>query len=131
MTEFIQVPAEIVLARMMAVRTGNIVQGAGKHILIACMPKSASTYLTGLLNEVAGVRQVVITVGHHRREQELCPFECALFHDLNYVAQAHVRYSQATQLIMTRFGIVPVILVRNIEDCVVSMREHLLNEDID
>jgi hypothetical protein len=94
------------------------------------MPKSASTYLTGILTELAGIKEVVLTVGHGRREQELCPFECALFHEVNYVAQAHVRYSQATQLIMSRFGIFPVILVRNIPDCVVSMRDHLLNESI-
>ncbi len=131
MTEIYHVPAQAVLSRVLAARSGNIVPGGGKHILIACMPKSASTFLCAIIAQMPGIREVVLTHGHHRREQELCPLECALVHELNYVASHHTRYSQATRQILTQYGIFPVILVRNIYDCVVSLRDHLVSESLD
>ncbi len=119
------------MARLVAARSGQVVPGSGKHILIACMPKTASTYLCGAISRLPGIKEAVLTVGHHRREQELCPLECALLHHLDYVASHHVRYSEATRDIMQRFGIFPVILIRNIYDCVVSLRDHLVRESLD
>jgi hypothetical protein len=131
MTELYSVPAQAVLSRVLTSLSGNVVPGAGKHILIACMPKSASTFLCAIIAQLPGMKEVVLTYGHHRREQELCPLQCALFHELNYVTSHHTRYSQATQDILTQFSIFPVILVRNIHDCVVSLRDHLLSESLD
>src|SRR5579871_4444622 len=121
MIETHRVSAPTVMSRLFAARNGQIVPGGGKHILIACMPKSASTYLCGAISNLPGMKEAVLTVGHHRREQELCPLECALVHNFNYVASHHVRYSDATREIMRRYSIFPVILVRNIYDCVVSL----------
>jgi len=131
MLETHRVAASTVISRILAARSGKIVPGAGKHILIACMPKSASTYLCGAISNIPGMKEAVLTIGHHRREQEICPLECALVHQFNYVASHHVRYSQATREIMRQYSIFPVILVRNIYDCVVSLRDHLLRESLD
>jgi hypothetical protein len=131
MLETHRVPAATVISRVLAARSGKIVPGGGKHILIACMPKSASTYLCGAISNIPGMKEAVLTIGHHRREQEICPLECALVHHFNYVASHHVRYSQATREIMRQYSIFPVILVRNIYDCVVSLRDHLLRESLD
>ena len=131
MLETHRVPVATVISRILAARSGNIVPGAGKHILIACMPKSASTYLCGAISNIPGMKEAVLTIGHHRREQEICPLECSLVHHFNYVASHHVRYSKATREIMKQYSIFPVILVRNIYDCVVSLRDHLLRESLD
>jgi hypothetical protein len=131
MLETHRVPAATVMSRILAARSGNTVPGGGKHILIACMPKSASTYLCGAISNIPGMKEAVLTIGHHRREQEICPLECALVHHFNYVASHHVRYSRATREIMRQYSIFPVILVRNIYDCVVSLRDHLLRESLD
>jgi hypothetical protein len=131
MAEILSVPASAVIARIQTALSGQIVPEGGKHILVACMPKSASTYLTGLIKELPGMNLVTLTYGHHRREQELCPLACALAHEVNYVAKAHVRYSDATQNIMRQYGIFPVILIRNIYDCIVSLRDHLVHESLD
>jgi hypothetical protein len=131
MLETHRVSATALVSRLLAARSGQVVPGGGKHILIACMPKSASTYLCGAISQLPEMKEAVLTVGHHRREQELCPVECALVHKFNYVASHHVRYSKATSDIMRLFGIFPVILVRNIYDCVVSLRDHLLRESLD
>ena len=125
------VTAQDIMNRIIAARSGEIVPDAGKHILIACMPKSASSYLTGVIGHLPEMKEVFLTYGHHRREQELCPFQCAIFHHLHYVSQAHVRYSEPTQEILTRFSIFPVVVTRNIYDCVVSLRDHLAHESLD
>jgi hypothetical protein len=105
--------------------------GGGKHILIACMPKSASTFLFNCISSLPGFSRAELTVLGGRREQELSVYKCALVHHLHYVAQNHVRYSEATQIIMTTFDIFPVILTRNIFDCVVSLRDHFRKEGLE
>jgi hypothetical protein len=45
--------------------------------------------------------------------------------------QQHVRANQANLTLMDQFRIRPVVLVRNIYDVIVSMRDHLLNERLD
>jgi hypothetical protein len=129
MTDWI--PADTLFARILASQNGQIVPGGGKHILIACMPKSASTYLCGIISALPEMNQMNLVAGHHRREQELCPLQCALGHHMNYVAAHHVRYSRTTQDLLTSYKIFPVLLVRNIFDCVVSLRDHLLRESLD
>ena len=127
MTDWI--PATTLFSHILAAQNGQIVPGGGKHILIACMPKSASTYLCGIISALPEMSQMNLVAGHHRREQELCPLQCALGHHMNYVAAHHVRYSRATQDLLKSYKILPVVLVRNIFDCVVSLRDHLLREN--
>ena len=47
---------------------------------------------------------------------------------LDYVAQVHVKYNENTKCTIGQFGITPVVMVRNIFDCVVSFRDHLRRE---
>jgi hypothetical protein len=103
----------------------------GKHVLIACMPKSASTFLTNAIANLPDFNNVGLGFLNGRREQELCLFRCSLVHNLNYVTQAHVRFSNSTESILKTFDIFPVILVRNIFDCVVSICDHLHNESLE
>jgi len=117
--------------RILAAKTGTALPKMGKHVLIACMPKSGSTFLAKAIANIPGMHDVTLTYGYERREQELCPAACALAHELNYVAQHHVRYSGATQRILTVFDIYPVILMRSIFDCVVSLRDHLERESME
>ena len=100
----------------------------GRHILVACLPKSGSTYLSNALSALPGFERVNLTFGFGRREQELCIFTCAAMHGIDYVAQHHVSYSQSTDDILKSFGIFPVILMRNLYDCVVSARDHYCEE---
>lgn len=103
----------------------------GKHVLIACFPKSSSTFLSNAIGHLPNFNNVPLVFRCGRREQELDLFQCASLHDLNYVSQAHIRYSDATGQIMRTFGIFPVVLVRNIYDCVVSLLDHFHNESME
>lgn len=60
-----------------------------------------------------------------RREQGLAFEGLLLFHALNYVAQHHCRFSIATEQCLNAFSIKPIILVRNIFDCVVSAKDYM------
>jgi len=100
------------------------------HILLACFPKSGSSYLRELIHNLPDMEQVNLLPGYDRREQELATDELILNHSKNYVAQHHTRYSQITEILMDNFRLQPVILVRNLFDVVESIHDHFFREGI-
>jgi hypothetical protein len=93
----------------------------GRHIFIACVPKSASTFLKNLLVSVTGFRDLFTVYAAGQTEHEIyLPTlrECA---HLDTVTQQHCRASDANVHLMQAFGIRPVVLVRNIFDSVMSL----------
>jgi len=113
------------------------------HILVACMPKSGSTLLSEALASLPGMRRASLVPGHQRREQEICLKRIEdeirktdLLHQIwfqnkellprprGFVAQMHLRHSSPSQEIFDAYNVVPVVLVRNIFDVVVSLRDH-------
>lgn len=117
------------------------------RVLIACMPKSGSTFLTRTLAELPGLRRVALVPVYDRREQELC--ETTLSTQIResralrrawrqttptdaprpggFVAQHHVKYSAATADLITRYNLRPVVLVRPLFDVVMSLHDHIKN----
>ncbi len=102
-----------------------------RHFLIACMPKSGSTYLTRIMGSLASSNCVSLVSGYGRREQELDTCFLLWQHRINYAAHHHVRYSDTLALQMSQFGVFPIVLVRNIFDIVVSLRDHFRNESVE
>lgn len=119
------------------------------RLLIACMPKSGSTYVSEVLCNLPGLSRAHLVPGFQRREQELCPLEMYYAErqmmearrlafdggqDLRsvrgYVAQRHVRHSKTTGALIDAFGVKPIVLVRNIFDIVPSLRDHLVKNAI-
>jgi hypothetical protein len=94
------------------------------HLLLACMPKSGSTWLATMLACLPGFRPGILVNGYDRREQELSEVQLLLNRHSNYVAQMHVRYSEPTAQLIRRFSLKPIVLVRNIFDIVPSIRDH-------
>lgn len=105
------------VSRMMRIRR--------PHILVACMPKSASTYLTSVLANIDGLKRTSITLSMMQREQEIDPIRAAMRSLDGYVAQHHVRYSEDTDELMRVFTITPIVLVRDLPDVVISLRDHI------
>ena len=99
-----------------------------KHILLACMPKSGSTYLTSLIQHLPRFQSANLVGTYEGREQELASEQLIGFHRMNYVAQHHVRYHRATQNYIDQFSLVPIVLVRNLHDVVYSTYDHLVRE---
>jgi hypothetical protein len=98
------------------------------HILIACMPKSGSTFFSNALAECPGFRNVALVPAYGQREQELCKIQLSRHNGRSYVAQHHVRNSDWTQQLISKYGITPVVLVRNLADAAISLRDHIRKE---
>jgi hypothetical protein len=126
--------AEIVMrAKLTASRA------AQPNLLVACMPKSASTFIqhalrTALSLPSAGLYTATFSaasgsaLGANLREQE--PDELALIRNgLNqrgYVAQHHSRCSPYVARLLNAYNVRPIVTHRNILDIIVSMDDMAL-----
>ena len=97
----------------------------GRHLLVACFPKSGSTLLNRLLREVTGFAEAQYCFAFLQNEQEFyLPLVLASATD-NRVIQQHCRATVPNLHIMQAFNIKPVVLVRNIFDVLLSWKEFL------
>lgn len=105
-----------------------VIDGADK-VLIACMPKSGSTWFTTLLERGLGLVSLRCYLQPDRNEQEIDAL--ALFQSLGkevLFVQQHVRASETTLQLCNAFSVKVIFLTRHIDDAVVSFRDHLENE---
>lgn len=93
----------------------------GRHIFIACSPKSGSTFLKNVLVSLTGYRDLFAVFASLQNEQELDLPQLVKFGNVNTVTQQHVRATEANIQLMQAFQIRPIVLVRNIYDSVVSL----------
>ena len=101
--------------------TGLTTQQLGRHIFIACVPKSASTFLKNLLINLTGYRDVFMVYAAGQNEHELYLPTVRDNAHLDSVTQQHCRASDANVQIMQAFNIRPVVLVRSVFDSVMSL----------
>src|SRR2546423_324669 len=93
----------------------------GRHLFIACVPKSASTFLKTLLLNLSGYRDLFTVYAAGQTEHEIYLPTLRESAHLDTVTQQHCRASDANVHLMQAFGIRPVILVRNVFDSVMSL----------
>lgn len=101
--------------------TDIIREQLGTHIFIACVPKSASTFLKNLLVSLTGYRDIFMVYAAGQNEHELYLPTLQENAHFDTVTQQHCRASFANIQMMQAFGIKPVVLVRNIFDSVMSL----------
>ena len=106
----------------------RFVRPAGPYVFVACMPRTASTFLTEALCELTGFKRVELTDAYAENEQELDVPRLLDAYSYGSVTQQHVIANARTVKLMGDFGIRPVVLVRDIFDVVVSIRDFLLTE---
>jgi hypothetical protein len=97
-------------------------------ILLACFPKSGSTFTSSVLSQLDGFRRVSLVPSYGRREQELDVRYLYKHRNIDFVAQHHVRYSIYLEEVLQKYNVKPIILVRNLYDSIVSVADHLRNE---
>lgn len=93
----------------------------GRHLFVACVPKSASTFLKNLLVNLTGYRDLFAVYAAGQSEHEIYLPSLREFAHLDTVTQLHSRASDANVHLMQAFGIRPVVLVRDIFDSVMSL----------
>jgi len=89
------------------------------------MAKSGSTFLSDVIAALPGFRRAMLVPAYGRRGQELDETCLQAFDADDYVAQNHVPYSDHTAELCGDYGLAPVVLVRDLLDVVVSLRDHL------
>ena len=95
----------------------------GKTILVACMPKSGSSWLVAALTKLTGFDRAQLSLAHVENEQELYPPLVQYWAESDTVVHQHCRASAPTIQLVQAFGMHPVVLVRNLPDTLVSMRD--------
>ncbi|MDB5799576.1 MAG: sulfotransferase family protein [Rhodocyclales bacterium] len=116
------------LASAVGSETFAIIDEAPK-LLIACMPKSGSTWLTAVLEEQLGLHPRRAYLEADRNEQEIDPI--ALFQswgERTLFVQQHIRYARISHRILKAFSTKIVVLTRRLDDVVVSLCDHVENE---
>src|SRR5947209_147996 len=93
----------------------------GRHLFIACVPKSASTFLKNLLLNLSGYRDLFTVYAAGQTEHEIYLPTLRESAHLDTVTQQHCRASDANVHLMQAFDIRPVVLVRNVFDSVMSL----------
>lgn len=100
----------------------------GDYIFIASLPKTGSTFLAQALSHLTGYRYVGLAYAYERNDQNLYLPKLIDAYNFGSVTHQHVRATGPNIELMNMFSIKPVILVRNIFDIVVSIRDHMFNE---
>lgn len=108
-------------ARLVDYTTDYNPQDLGRHIFIACSPKSGSTFLKNVLVSLTGFKDLFSVYAGLQNEHDLDLPQIAKFGKSNTVTQQHSRASEANIQMMQAFGIRPIILVRNIFDSAISL----------
>lgn len=93
-----------------------------RHLFLSTMPKSGGMYLAKALSRISGYPLHQIVPTHFLNEQDICPQQLwwlmrprMLWH--------HAKANEFNVRVMERYGIRPVVHVRNIYDVVLSIND--------
>lgn len=89
-------------------------------ILVACMPKSGSSFLSRALCGLTGYGDLSFTTAYHQNEQEIDAHMVIRLARTPGVVQQHCRATEPNVRILQAFKIRPVVLVRDVCDALVS-----------
>jgi hypothetical protein len=91
-------------------------------IVVAAAPKSGSTFLTNTLRRITRLRGFRLCAAYSTNEHDLYLPALCLMSRYGCVSQLHMKGTFHNAALMRTFGIRPIILVRRIEDIVVSLQ---------
>ena len=100
-----------------------------KHVWLIAAPKSGSTWLGAMLERALDWPRVPLLDCYDRREQEIDVRMLTLHPDTDiFTPHQHTRASHPTLSIIRQFRIMPIVLIRDLFDTVISLRDHLYRE---
>jgi len=101
------------------------------NILLSCFPKSGSSHVADVLSRVTGFPKIGAVQFYGQNEQDLYEPALRVLATTSSVTQQHVKGTNVNVDLMQRYGIRPVILVRNVFDALVSLHDHFERENFD
>jgi hypothetical protein len=104
-------------------------QPLGRHVLVTSFQKSASTFLCDVLVRATGFKLHLLHATGRDNERNAEIQRLPLFLIRDTVSQEHMRATIPNIDLLRRMGVRPVVLVRNIFDALVSLRDHWLGEE--
>jgi len=98
-----------------------------KHVWLICSPKSGSTWLSTVLENLLKFPKVPLVPGYDRREQEadIFPLFFAGIEGKVFSPQQHCRYSKMTDKVANALNSHIILQLRDIFDSVISVCDHL------
>ncbi len=107
---------------------GDPSETMGHHTLIACIPKTGSTFLQRSMIMATGAAASKLGLSYANEENLLYPSTVATLVSKNIVAQEHCRATPPNLAVAQAFDMRVIVLVRNIFDSIVSMRDMLKSD---
>jgi len=98
-----------------------------KVIFVNSFPKSGSSYVTRVLEEISGFKTHRVVTRFGRNEQDIYLPAIIDAYKSNFITQQHTRATKANIDILNGYKVKPIILVRDIFDIVVSLRDYMLD----
>jgi len=96
--------------------------------VIACLPKSGSTYLMRLLCEATGMVRQIPIVDAEDTEHVLDSLALERLRYKNGIVQQHLRATRRHLKLLAVHRLKPVVLTRSLSDIVVSLNDHFERE---
>ena len=104
---------------------------SGRHVFVACFPKSGSTFLVKSIMHLTGFDYHLFINAFGKNEHDVYEPQLLSKWHQNTVTHQHCRATDNNVRLLLKYRIKPIVLVRNIFDCIVSMRDHLVRENLD
>lgn len=101
-----------------------------RMIVLSSMPKSGSTFLARSLVDVTGYRDISLACAWGNVEEELYLPKVIDAYGRGTVAKQHFRANSHNIEVLETYRIRPVVLVRNVFDAFVSVRDHFEHESL-
>ena len=113
------------------VEKAQLRRGQRPHVLLACMPKSASTLAAQSLAAAGDLNRLRVTESRAGNAQELSRARLADVHHCPWVAQHHLLATRDNCRLIARYGVQVVVQTRSVADALVSLCDHLVNEGLE
>ncbi len=96
-------------------------------VIVNSFPRSSSSFTTDLLKDIFKLKRVFLIYRNGSSEQDL--FEPEIIRNIPYntIAQHHFKATGSNIHLISRYNVKVIILVRNIFDTIVSIREAVIN----
>jgi hypothetical protein len=104
-------------------------RGRKKHLFCAGFAKSGTTYLHKLLQQATGFVDYLIDRFSEDQQQNIIRQWIPMFLAQDTVTQIHLFATRPNTRMLSELGITPVVVVRNLADALISLRDHILRED--